>query len=219
MRLVRLLLATLAAGLACAPAASAATVVTDKPCYQEGADVVTAGSGFVRNASVSVYLDAINLGSAPTNAQGVFLNKFVAPTLPAGKREQIRRIVATDAVNVAVRHFRLTEVSAGFSPSAGALDSLRVRFKVYGFGIYTPAAKVYVHYVRPNGKARRTVYLGTARGTCGHIRATRKRLLFPFVAERGVWTLQFDTRKVYGKATAASTFAWVRRPVKVAASG
>lgn len=215
MRRVRPLLAVLAAGLAGAPAATAATLTTEKRCYQEGGDVVTQGVGFVSSGFVTVSLDGRNLGLAPTNDQGIFRNKFVAPKLPSGQREQVHDLVATDGANTAITNVRATEVFAGFSPSTGNLGTLRVRFRVYGFGLFKRGAKVYVHYVRPNGKVRRTIYLGSARGTCGHIRRTRRRLLFPFIPERGLWTLQFDTRKAYGKATANSNFAWVRRPVRV----
>jgi len=215
MCIARPLLAVVTAALVVAPGASAASLVTETGCYQEGADVVTTGTGFVASGFVTVSLDGRNLGFAASSPEGIFRTKFDAPGLPAGKREQVHDLVATDATNTAITRFRATQVFAGFSPGAGNLGTLRVRFRVNGFGLYESGARVYVHYVRPNGKARRTVYLGKARGTCGHIRRTRKRLLFPFLAQRGVWTLQFDTRRVYGKATAQSRFAWVRRPVKV----
>jgi len=215
MRAVRTLLAALLAALLFAPAARAAIVVTEAPCYQEGAAVVTAGLGFVPGGFVTLFLDGQVLGSAAIDSRGVFRNKFTAPPLLEGRHELLHALVASDSSNIAIRHFRTTEVYAGFSPGAGNLGTLRVRFNVNGFGIYKTASKVYLHYVRPNGRLRKTVYLGTASGTCGHISSTPKRLLFPFTAERGVWKLQFDTNKSYEKATAASKFAWVRRPVKV----
>jgi len=215
MLFVRPLLAVLAAGLLFAPGAVAATLATEKPCYQEGADVVVAGTGFFPARFVGVALDGRNLGVAQTNEQGIFLNKIVAPSLPSDQREHLHALAASDGTNTAIKHFRATEVFAGFSPSKGRIGTLRVRFRVFGFGLYKSDAKVYVHYVRPSGKVRRTVYLGEARGKCGHIRRTRRRLLFPFTPERGTWMLQFDTRKSYGKATDESTFAWFRRPVQV----
>ena len=216
MLFVRSLLAVLAAGLAFVPAATAATLETEMPCYQEGADVVTTGAGFVPGRFVGVSLDNRLLGVTRADQQGIFRNKLVAPSLPSGEREHVHSLAASDGTNTAIKHFRATQVFAGFSPTTGRLGTLRVRFEIYGFGLYKSGAKVYVHYVRPNGKLRRTVYLGTAFGKCGHIRSTRKRLLFPFTAERGTWTLQFDTRSgYYGKATAKSTYAWFRRPVRV----
>jgi len=216
MLFVRPLLAVLAAGLLFAPGAVAATLATEKPCYQEGADVVVAGTGFFPARFVGVSLDGRNLGVAQTNEQGIFLNKIVAPSLPSDQREHLHALAASDGTNTAIKHFRATEVFAGFSPTKGTLGTLRVRFSLYGFGLYKTNAKVYVHYVRPNGKVRRTVYLGKAFGVCGHIRRTRKRLLFPFTAQRGTWTLQFDTRSgYYGKATTKSKYAWFRKPVQV----
>jgi len=215
MLLVRPLLAALAGALIFASDATAATLATEKPCYQEGADVVMTGTGFGARALVGVALDGGQPGLAQTNEQGIFRNKIVAPGVPADAREHQHDLIASDGKNTAIKHFRATEVFAGFSPPTGRIGTLRVRFRVFGFGLYKSKAKVYVHYVRPNGKVRRTVYLGKAVGVCGHIRRTRRRLLFPFTPERGNWTLQFDTRKSYGKATDKSTFAWFRRPVQV----
>ena len=216
MHFLRPLLTVLAAGLALAPAATAATLATDKRCYQEGADVVVTGTGFLPVRLVGVALDNQPLGFAATNDQGIFRNKLVAPSLPSGQRERVHALAASEGTNSATARFRATEVLAGFSPTAGILGTLRVRFHVYGFGLYKSGAKVYVHYVRPNGRLRRTVYLGAAIGVCGHIRRTSKRLLFPFSPERGTWKLQFDTRKgYYGKATAKSKYAWFRRTVQV----
>jgi len=215
MLLARSLLAALAGVLIVASGATAATLATEKPCYQEGADVVATGTGFAAGALVGVALDGAVLGIAQANEQGIFRNKLAAPSVPAGAREHRHHLIASDGTNTAIKHFRATEVFAGFSPSTGRIGTLRVRFRVFGFGLYKSNAKVYVHYVRPNGKVRRTVYLGKALGVCGHIRGTRRRLLFPFTPERGTWTLQFDTRKAYGKATEQSTFAWFRRPVQV----
>ena len=215
MLLARSLLAALAGVLIFASGATAATLATEKPCYQEGADVVATGTGFGVRALVGIALDGSELGLAQANEQGIFRNKIVAPSVPAGAREREYDLIASDGINTAIKHFRATEVFAGFSPSKGRIGTLRVRFRVFGFGLYKSDAKVYVHYVRPSGKVRRTVYLGKARGKCGHIRRTRRQLLFPFTPERGTWMLQFDTRKSYGKATDESTFAWFRRPVQV----
>lgn len=223
MRLVRPPLVAFVAALAgAAPAsATAPTLATTTGCYQEGADVVMTGTGFFPGSFVAVSQDGQYLGLGLTNPQGVFRNKLVAPTA-TGTRERVHELVATDAASAAITAtvgFRTTDVFATFSPGAGNLGTLRVRFRVGGFGLFKNHAKVYVHYVRPNGKARMTVYLGKARGTCGHIHRTRRRLLFPFAAEHGVWKLQFDTRAHYGKGSGKSKFAWVRRTVRVGQPG
>ena len=77
-----------------------------------------------------------------------------------------------------------------------------MRFKVFGFGLVTANPIVYLHYVRPNGKLKRTIRLGSAQGVCGQIKRTSRKKLFPFSAERGKWKLQFDTRKRYRKGSA-----------------
>ena len=74
-----------------------------------------------------------------------------------------------------------------------------MRFKVFGFGLVTANPIVYLHYVRPNGKLKRTIRLGRAQGVCGQIKRTARKKLFPFSAERGKWKLQFDTRRRYRK--------------------
>jgi hypothetical protein len=76
-----------------------------------------------------------------------------------------------------------------------------------------------VHYVEPGGGARKTIRLGTARGTCGGIGRTRRRNLFPFPnIRRGAWILQFDTRARYSKATSKRRTPWVRKPVEVSSA-
>jgi hypothetical protein len=67
---------------------------------------------------------------------------------------------------------------------------------------------VYLHYVRPNGKLKRTVRLGRAQGVCGEIARTSRRKLFPFRAERGTWHLQFDTRKRYRRGKLGVNFLY-----------
>ena len=90
-----------------------------------------------------------------------------------------------------------------------------MRFSIFGFGLLRKHASVYLHYVAPSGDVRRDVRLGTAVGTCGVIRKTRERHLFPFPAERGKWILQFDTNKTYTRATSKSPYIWVRKPVEI----
>ena len=83
-----------------------------------------------------------------------------------------------------------------------------MRFSAYGFGVATPAGAsmptVYVHYVDPRGKLRRTISLGAGTTPCGTIVQTTLRRLFPFNPRRGRWTLQFDTSRTYRRATGVS---------------
>jgi hypothetical protein len=210
------LILAVAAGLVGAPAASAATLTTDTRCYQETQEVVLNGTGFTPLATVNVSLDTNPLGTAQADANGTFQRKFPTPELPAGRREAVYTLVATDQVNTSSTRYRSTKVFADFTPGSGDPTRLRVRFSVAGFGLARPRAAVYLHYVRKStGQVRRTVRLGTVRGTCGVIRRTKLRRLFPFTPERGTWILQFDTVRRYERATTRRTTPWVRKPVEV----
>ncbi len=215
MRSVRLAVLALLTVLAAAAPATAATLGTLSRCYQEKGDVVAAGSGFAPSSVVTLARDGTTIGTAATDAQGTFKGRFTTPKLPSGTRERVYDLVATDGATTAIARYRATKLIADFTPGAGSLGTLRVRFSVRGFNLLERRSSVYLHYVRPNGKLRRSVRLGTARGTCGHIFRTKKRSLFPFNAQRGRWTLQFDTRKTYKRGAADSNFIWVRKPVEV----
>ena len=214
------LLFAVTAGLVAAPAASAATLATDTRCYQETQEVVLNGSGFTPLATVNVSLDTNPLGTAQADANGAFQRKFPTPELPAGRREGVYTLVATDQVNTASTRYRSTKVFADFTPASGDPTRLRVRFSVAGFGLARPRSTVYLHYVRKStGNVFQTIKLGTVRGTCGVIRRTKKRRLFPFAPARGTWILQFDTVRRYERATSRRTTPWVRKPVEVFARG
>jgi hypothetical protein len=210
------LVLTLAAMLAPAPAAHGASLATDARCYQETQDVILSGSAFAPMASVAISQDAQRFGTADTDAAGAFQRKFPAPELARNVREQVFALSGTDsALNTATTQYHTTKIFADFTPHSGDPKTLQVRFAVNGFGLLRPHATVYLHYVSPSGKVRRNVRLGRALGTCGKIRATRLRRLFPFSARRGHWVLQFDTNKTYSRATGKSKYIWVRKPVQI----
>ena len=202
--------------LAVAPAASAATLTTDTRCYQENGEVVLNGAGYAPQSTVTVTRDGAALGSATTDDNGAFQRKFVTPEL-SGVKEAVYSLIATDQQqNAATTRYRSTKVFADFSPGSGNPRRLRVRFTVNGFGLARAQASVYLHYVRKGSShVTRTIRLGTARGTCGVIRQTKLRRLFPFAPSRGTWILQFDTFKRYERATSKRTTPWVRKPVEV----
>ena len=209
---------TLAVGalLAGAPAASAATLTTDTRCYQEGQEVVLNGTGYAPLGVVTVMRDGAPLGTATADVNGAFQRKFATPELPATQRETVYLLSASDGTSNASTRYRATKVFADFAPGSGDPTRLQVRFTVAGFGLARPHATVYLHYVRKStGNVQTTVRLGTARGTCGVIRQTRKRHLFPFKPARGTWILQFDTVRRYERATTRRTTPWVRKPVEV----
>jgi len=214
-RMPPLLLAVVAA-MSAAPIADAAELTTDARCYQETQDVVLAGSAFAPMSPVAISQDGNPFGTADTDATGAFQRKFPAPELARAVREQVFTLTGVDsAFASASTQYRTTKIFADFAPDSGDPKTLKVRFSVNGFGLLSPGASVYLHYVSPSGKVRRDVRLGTARGMCGKITRTRLRRLFPFPAERGGWVLQFDTNKKYTRATGRSKYIWVRKPVQI----
>ena len=205
-----------ATALVAAPAAPAATLATDSPCYQETQEVVLNGSGYTPLSTVTVSQDGKPLGTAQADANGTFQRKFATAELPASRAENVYTLTATDALNSGTTRYRSTKVFADFSPGSGDPTRLRVRFNIYGFGLARPRAKVFLHYVRlSTGAVRRTIELGRVTGTCGAIPRTKLLKLFPFTPEHGTWILQLDTVRRYVRATSKLTTPWVRKPVQV----
>ncbi|CAN5117065.1 hypothetical protein BH20ACT16_BH20ACT16_14160 [soil metagenome] len=214
-RFARLAPVTLAASVIAAPAASAATIQTDTRCYQEQQEVVVRGTGFAPLATINVARNGKVFASATADVNGAFVGKFATPVTPVEVRERLYQLSASDTINSATTTYRSTKIFANFKPDSGNPKTLRVRFTVFGFGLVQRRSSIYVHYVSPKGRARRTVRLGTAAGVCGRIDRTRERHLFPFAAERGKWILQFDTRRQYERATSRRRTPWVRKPVRI----
>ena len=213
--IVAALVAALVASAATAAGAHAATLTTDTRCYQETQEVIVSGTGFAPSSVVTISRDVTVLGSTQTDAAGAFRNKFDTPELPRDVRERLYRISATDSTSTAETSYRSTRIFASFRPRNGNPSTLKVRFSIFGFGLVPRRAPVYLHYVRPNGRAALTIRLGTATGVCGAIAQTRERRLFPFEAATGVWILQFDTRAKYQRATSKRRTPWVRKPVEI----
>jgi hypothetical protein len=204
-------LATALAIAAAAPAAaSAAQIQTDRGCYQDHTGTVAvSGNGFDANQPYSVSLDGKQLGTgaSTTDAAGGIAGSFEAPQL---SRDAVHAyaLTVTQGANTATTTFAVTPFLADFTPGSGNPKTLRVRFKIFGFGLVTPHPTAYLHYVRPNGKVKRTIRLGKAQGTCGQISRTARKKLFPFRAERGTWRLQFDTHKRYRKGKPGVDFLY-----------
>ncbi len=91
----------------------------------------------------------------------------------------------------------MTPLDASFSPKTGDPARLRVRWRVLGLG---PRHGVYVHYVQPNGRLKRTLRIGTTRGPCGALK-TGPIALFPFRFSYGTWTFQIDASVRYRRTT------------------
>lgn len=208
-----------AAGLALPVAAPAATVATDRACYpaDRGQAALVRGEGFAPGGQVLVLVNGGIVASTTADALGVATASVEVPDPPEegrGAHETEFRIALQQGGTTAETRARSARRLADFSPDRGDPAGLRVRFSAFGFGLARAAGQrppsIYVHYVDPKGKHRRTVRLGTGRGPCGSIARTARRPLFPFLPRNGRWTLQFDTRRRYARATSRSTFAWDR---------
>jgi hypothetical protein len=204
------LAAALVFAAAAPAAASAAQVQTDRGCYQDNTGTVAvSGNGFDPGQPYSVSLDGktLSTGGDTTDAAGGINGSFEVPQLD-GDAVHAYTLTVTQGANTATTTFSVTPFLADFTPGSGNPKTLRVRFKIFGFGLVDPSPAVYLHYVRPDGKVKRTIRLGKAQGTCGQITHTSKKRLFPFHAGRGTWRLQFDTHKRYRRGKAGVDFLY-----------
>lgn len=195
---------------AAAPAASAAQIQTDRGCYQDRTGTVAvSGNGFDPNQAYTVTLDGRQLGTGTekTDAAGGITGSFQVPRLPASAVHTYA-LTITEGSHTATTAFSVTPFLADFVPGAGNPKTLRVRFKVFGFGLVSANPMVFLHYVRPNGRLNRTIRLGRAQGICGEIPRTARMRLFPFAAVHGNWRLQFDTSRRYRRGVPGASFLY-----------
>lgn len=211
------MLAALVTSTAWATAAHAGvSIKTNARCYQETQEVIVSGSGFAPSSVVTISRNGSVLGTTHTDQNGAFRNKFDTPRLPSKIRERRYVISAMDATTDTARTtYRASRIHADFAPRRGDPSRLRVRFTINGFGLVKRRAPVYLHYVRPGGKLERTIRVGRSGGVCGSIKQKVFRRLFPFKTTKGVWILQFDTRRKYERATSERRTPWVRKPVEI----
>jgi hypothetical protein len=202
------LAAALALAAAAPAAASAAQIQVDQACYQDNTGTVeVTGNGFDPGQPYSVLLDGRSLGTGgdTVGPDGTIRGSFETPELD---RQAVHpyTLTVTQGANAPTTTFSVTPFLADFAPGAGNPKKLRVRFKAFGFGLVDANPIVYLHYVRPNGKLKRTIKVGRAQGVCGTIKPTARRKLFPFKAQSGHWNLQFDTHKRYRKGKTGVRF-------------
>ena len=210
------LLGCVLVGALIAPAgAGAATAAVDRACYEgDGGDVATiTGAGFTPDGAVQLQVGGGIVGVTSADAAGNVRTTFPVPAPPESgpsRNEASYDISLVQGPVSAMTTIRSTVPMGDFRPGTGQPRTLKVRFTAIGFGVATPAGQpmpaVYVHYVDPRGKLRRTVPLGAGVTPCGTIAKTKLRRLFPFNPRRGSWTLQFDTNPAYRRATDLSRF-------------
>lgn len=175
-----------------------AKIVLDPGCYLSNGSGLLTGTGFRANGRWTAKLSGTKeIGTGHIDARGGIRARFTAPRYhgTAGTRELTLSV--TDGPHVASTTFLMTPLDASFSPRDGDPARLRVRWRVLGLG---PRHGVYVHYVAPNGRLKRTLRIGTTRGPCGSLK-TGPIALFPFKFSYGTWTFQIDTSLRYRTTT------------------
>ena len=216
---VSLLGSVIAALLVVPGAASAATASVDRACYpgDGSSQIVVTGSGYTPNEAVNLMIGGGIVGVTTADASGNVRTTFPVPAPPTtgkSKNDQGYEMSLVQGGLTATVPFRTARVVGDFSPSNGRPATLRVRFSAYGFGVATPTGqpmpKVYVHYVDPKRKVKKTISLGAGVAPCGTIAKTALRKLFPFNPRSGEWTLQFDTNPVYHRGTGVSRFIFYK---------
>lgn len=202
-RLPPVLLAAAAAlaatlGATGAGAATKAKIVLDPGCYLSNGSGLLTGSGFRPNSAWTAKLAGTKqIGTGRIDARGKIRARFTAPLYHGTQGTREMTLSVTDGPHVASTTFLLTPLDASFSPRTGDPARLRVRWRVLGLGA---RHGVYVHYVQPNGKLKRTLRIGTTRGACGSLK-TGPIALFPFRYSYGVWSFQIDTSHLYRATT------------------
>ncbi len=203
MRLRFALLAALSVAVpaAAAPGAGAPVIRTALPCYLPDQAVRIAGSGFRAGDRYAVTLDHTRLGTGTVKPGGTVAGELSSGSPPAGAHRVLHRIIVADGTLEARVGFHTSAFGASFSPAVGDPRALRVRYTVDAIGLTAgPGAKVWVHYVDPRGRTRRSAAIGVTSGVCGSLHSIRHRL-FPLAVGAGVWRLQFDLSRAYSAAT------------------
>lgn len=203
------LLAAGATGTAAATA-QAAAVSVDHRCYfsEPGArqPVRLHAAGFVPSAPLAIRVGAKSF-SATSDPTGAASFRVPAPAIATNQSRAALSV--SDGARTAATSFYVTRVRADFLPSRTRHPStFRVRFHVYGLGAVLAAqrrsqrASVYLHWLAPNHRLRATKRIGRLSGPCGSMISSRQQAL-PFAIEYGRWSLLFDTRPRYSRATIA----------------
>ena len=105
-----------------------------------------------------VSIDGVYLGSRYTDGTGSFSVPLHPGGLPAGAAEHYDTVEVTDGTTSAQTNFTVTR-RAGFriASVAGDVQSLTGRFVVWGFSLGGDIKPIYLHYLAPSGKLRKTV--------------------------------------------------------------
>jgi hypothetical protein len=217
----------IAAGLAVAPAAHAATLVVDpaRACYRERETVYLPGSGFTAGARVDFSRDEVPLPVEPpilADPAGNVSATLTLPELLSGQRRL--SYLATDSANPANTagvSLLVTATDVTLRPQQGRPERL---LTIHARGFFG-GRRLYAHVVRTRSRGRegraRNLRIGRVRGACKKVEARRR--IFPAGAAPGEYRVQFDTFRRYKrsraiKSTARVTIVRTRRPASAAAA-
>jgi hypothetical protein len=185
-------------GAAPAGADTKPRIVLDPGCYLSSGGGLLTGSGFRPNGRWTAKLAGTKqIGTGHVDARGGIRARFTAPQYHGTQGTRELTLSVTDGPHVASTTFLMTPLDASFRPRTGDPKTLRVRWRVLGLGA---RHGVYVHYVQPNGKLKRTLRIGTTRGACGSLK-TGPIALFPFRYSYGTWSFQIDASHAYRATT------------------
>jgi hypothetical protein len=181
-----------------ANAAASARIRLTPGCYQSGQGGLLTGAGFNPNGTWVARLDHRHrLGTGHVDAHGKISARFTAPVYHGTSGLRTLTLSVSDGPHTVSIHFQMTPLTATFLPHTGNPATLRVRWRVLGLG---PGHGVYVHYLDPQGRYKRTLRIGTTQGPCGTLK-TGPIALFPFAYKLGRWTFQVDANRRFSVAT------------------
>ncbi|HEY4276647.1 MAG TPA: hypothetical protein VGM91_00430 [Conexibacter sp.] len=185
-------------GAAASAADAKASIRLTPGCFLSNDSGQLTGSGFEPSATWTAKLSGTHeLGGGTTTADGRIRARFTAPFYNGTQGTRELTLSVTDGPNVASTKFLMSPLTASFSPQRGNPATMRVRWRVLGIG---PDRGVYVHYVQPNGKLKRTIRIGTSDDVCGSLK-TGPIALFPFKYSFGTWTFQVDASPSFSTET------------------
>ncbi len=198
-----------AATLAIAQPAQAATITT-VPCfaYVQGAatKLPVVAAGFTPGSFVRVYVSPVNKPPALStstiaDASGAFgLQAFAPSFAPSNRHLQTFNLIGEDRTNpaapiVGASTFQMARFGLTSSPSRPRRPGQRVTYTARGF---KAGKAVYIHF-RFQGKTRRTVRLGVAKGPCGVVSKSMSAL--PTRVRYGAWRTYTNQSRTSAGAT------------------
>lgn len=189
------LLAGFTAALVTAAPAQAATLTTDKACYQERETVRVVGTGFTPGAPVDMSRDNLAFGTLVADATGTIRGGAPAPLISPARQRSFA-FAGTDRTNPAITA-TVARLATIFDVDVVPLRGSPARTRRITARGFTTGRTLYVH-VRRKGRGR-NIRLGRLKGACG-TKKVRKRI-FSRRARSGTYTVQFDTRRRYSRRT------------------